>query len=128
MPQEDLPETDLDTFHQFADKFHLHIAATGASTVLLAAWPYERCCGMCCLCPVHASFLWPQGHRKGARVAPTGNPIGLLSPETWLRVLTAQMHTRNHTQTHTHAHTHTLIGLRLCLHAQVAGLRHRSYS
>ncbi|CAE8722705.1 unnamed protein product, partial [Polarella glacialis] len=40
--QEDLPETDVATFHDYAARFHEHCQAAGAATVLLMAWPYER--------------------------------------------------------------------------------------
>jgi len=40
--QEDLPETDLASFHKYARMFHEVISRSGAETVLLAAWPYER--------------------------------------------------------------------------------------
>jgi len=40
--QEDLPETDVESFNSFAHKFHHVIAAAGAATVLIAAWPYQR--------------------------------------------------------------------------------------
>lgn len=40
--QEDLPETDVATFHAYATKFHEACRAAGAEMVLLMAWPYER--------------------------------------------------------------------------------------
>ena len=42
MLQEDLPETDLETFHKFAAKFLGAAQSAGSSAVLLAMHPYER--------------------------------------------------------------------------------------
>lgn len=40
--QEDLPETNVADFYAFGTRFHEAIADSGAKTVLLMAWPYER--------------------------------------------------------------------------------------
>jgi hypothetical protein len=40
--QEDLPETDIATFHEYARVFVEHIEANQARPVLFMAWPYER--------------------------------------------------------------------------------------
>jgi hypothetical protein len=40
--QEDLPETKVNVFHQYARKFDAEIRKTKAKTILLMAWPYER--------------------------------------------------------------------------------------
>ncbi|MCI5146417.1 MAG: hypothetical protein D3923_13030 [Candidatus Electrothrix sp. AR3] len=40
--QEDIPETDVATFHKYARKFDTRIKATGARSILFMAWPYER--------------------------------------------------------------------------------------
>jgi hypothetical protein len=40
--QEDLPETDLETFQEFADKFHSASLCAGSKTVLLSCAGYER--------------------------------------------------------------------------------------
>lgn len=40
--QEDIPETDVATFHEYARKFDAEIRAAGATPVLFMAWPYER--------------------------------------------------------------------------------------
>jgi len=40
--QEDIPETDVDTFHEYARKFVKEIKKTGAEPVLFMAWSYER--------------------------------------------------------------------------------------
>ncbi|MBN2393923.1 MAG: hypothetical protein JXR84_24530 [Anaerolineae bacterium] len=40
--QEDIPETDVDTFHEYARKFVAEIEGTGARPVLFMAWAYER--------------------------------------------------------------------------------------
>jgi hypothetical protein len=40
--QEDIPETDTDTFHRYVRKFVAAIRATGAEPVLFMAWSYER--------------------------------------------------------------------------------------
>ena len=40
--QEDIPETDVDTFHEHARRFDAEIKETGAEPVLFMAWSYER--------------------------------------------------------------------------------------
>jgi hypothetical protein len=40
--QEDLPETDVDTFHEYARRFEKVIRESGAETILFMAWSYER--------------------------------------------------------------------------------------
>ena len=40
--QEDIPETDTDTFFKYALKFAAEIREAGAEPVLFMAWPYER--------------------------------------------------------------------------------------
>ena len=40
--QEDLPETTVADFEHFGSLFHEEIQKSGAATVLLTAWPYER--------------------------------------------------------------------------------------
>jgi hypothetical protein len=40
--QEDLPETTIETFHSFVDKFHESIVKTGARTLLFCPWSYPR--------------------------------------------------------------------------------------
>jgi hypothetical protein len=40
--QEDIPETDVDTFHEYARKFDAEIKGAGAEPVLFMAWSYER--------------------------------------------------------------------------------------
>ncbi|CAE8615383.1 unnamed protein product, partial [Polarella glacialis] len=68
--QEDLPETDVATFHDYAARFHEHCQAAGAATVLLMAWPYERLDWISTegIAEAHGSIA----SRLGARVAPVG--------------------------------------------------------
>ncbi|MEM7344781.1 MAG: hypothetical protein AAF485_11105 [Chloroflexota bacterium] len=40
--QEDLPETDVETFYEYARKFDAEIKEKGATPVLFMAWPYEE--------------------------------------------------------------------------------------
>ncbi len=40
--QEDLPVTDVNTFHEYARKFDAEIKEVDSALVLLMAWPYER--------------------------------------------------------------------------------------
>jgi hypothetical protein len=40
--QEDLPETDVDSFHEYARRFEKVIRESGAEPVLFMAWSYER--------------------------------------------------------------------------------------
>ena len=40
--QEDLPETEVETFYEYARKFIAEIEKVGAEPVLFMAWPYER--------------------------------------------------------------------------------------
>jgi hypothetical protein len=40
--QEDIPETLVDTFHEYARKFNAEIKEAGAEPVLFMAWSYER--------------------------------------------------------------------------------------
>ena len=40
--QEDLPETDVATFREYARVFVDHIIANGSEPILFMAWPYER--------------------------------------------------------------------------------------
>ena len=39
--QEDIPLTDVETFHEYARKFDAEIKEAGAQTVLLMAWPHK---------------------------------------------------------------------------------------
>jgi len=40
--QEDLPETNVASFHEYARRFHEVIKAAGSRTVFLMTWPYKR--------------------------------------------------------------------------------------
>lgn len=40
--QEDIPETNVKTFHQYARKFEALIRQSGAKPVFFMAWPYKR--------------------------------------------------------------------------------------
>lgn len=78
--QEDLPETDIDSFHTHARKFIATIRETGAEPVLFMAWPYERL-GWITL-EALAQAHWDIAAERGIAVA----PVGL----AWQRAVTAR--------------------------------------
>lgn len=66
--QEDLPETSVEAFQEYARRFVEHAKPVGATTILLMTWPYKR-----------LDWIWTEGIAKahwelaaqlGVRVAP----------------------------------------------------------
>ena len=68
--QEDIPETDVKSFHKFARKFDSSVRKSGARTVFFMAWPYKRLgwIGMKEIAQAHRAI----GAELGAQVAPVG--------------------------------------------------------
>lgn len=75
--QEDVPETDVETFHEYARRFEKVIRETGADPVLFMAWSYER------LAWISQAEI-AQAHRDIAReLGVDVAPVGL----AWQRVM-----------------------------------------
>ena len=68
--QEDIPETDIKSFHMFARKFDSSVRKSGARPVFFMAWPYKRLgwIGLKEIAQAHRVI----GAELGAQVAPVG--------------------------------------------------------
>ena len=68
--QEDIPETDVKSFHKFARKFDSSVRKSGARPVFFMAWPYKRLgwIGLKEIAQAHREI----GAELGAQVAPVG--------------------------------------------------------
>ena len=68
--QEDLPETNVESFYRHARLFHEHIQASGAQTVLYMTWEYARLDWIST--EEIAEAHWRMAERLDVPVAPAG--------------------------------------------------------
>ena len=68
--QEDLPETKVESFHEYASKFDALVRESGARSVFFMAWDYERL-GWISMDEIMAEHSTMSG-KLGAEVAPVG--------------------------------------------------------
>ena len=68
--QEDIPETNVESFYKYARKFDSTIRRSGAQAVFFMAWPYKRLgwIAMKEIARAHRTI----GAQLGARIAPVG--------------------------------------------------------